>query len=158
MRRALPLLIALTAVTAGCGLAGDVRPLADPPELRPFDAQPGGVSDRAIIRGWLDHLNKGRFEAAAGYFAPGAVIELGSEFTLRSQRHAVEFNRALPCRAVLTDTRADGDATIAAFRLAEGLRRACKDGGSARVRFVVRDRLIAELRLLRDAAAASRGQ
>ena len=71
------------------------------------------------------------------------------ETRLRTHADAVDFNSGLPCRADVTDVREEADgSTIAAFALREGPTGECREGGSARVRFVIRDGQIEEWRQL----------
>jgi hypothetical protein len=108
-----------------------------------------------VIRGWIMALNEGRFERAASYFAPGAIVEQVDEVRLRGREEAIEFNRSLPCRAVVTDVDDEGRTTLAAFRLREGRGGRCGPGDgageSARVRFLIDDGRILEWRQLPEA-------
>jgi hypothetical protein len=65
----------------------------------------------------------------------------------------VAFNRGLPCRADVTGVRkATSGSTVARFALREGRTGECADGGSASVRFVIRDRKIEEWRQIPERA------
>jgi hypothetical protein len=125
--------IAASVALAGCG--GD-----------------SGPSDEEVIRGWVEAVSAGRYEQAAEYFAPGAVVEQLEEIRLGTRADAEEFSRSLPCRADLTDVDDEGDTSLAAFRLRRGPGGPCS--GAARVRFTIRDGLIREWRQLPEAPAA----
>ena len=114
-----------------------------------------GPSEEEVIRGWSGALNAGKYERAASYFAPGAVVEQQREFRLPDREAAIFFNRTLPCRADVTDVEDEGRTTLAAFRLREGRGGRCGPGNgageSARVRFVIEDGRILEWRQLPEA-------
>jgi cytochrome c oxidase assembly factor CtaG len=112
-------------------------------------------SDEKVIRGWVEAVSEGRYERAADYFAPNAVVEQGREFRLRDREAAIFFNRTLPCRATLTEVEERGEATLGRFRLREGPDGQCGQGAgdSAEVRFVIREGLIREWRQLPERAA-----
>jgi hypothetical protein len=103
-------------------------------------------TDREVIRGWIAALNAGDYVAAASYFRKGAVVEQTDEFRLRTREDAEEFNRSLPCRADLTDTKDEGGTTLAAFRLRTGPGGPCH--GRARVRFTIERGKVKEWRQL----------
>ena len=67
-------------------------------------------------------------------------------FRLRTREEAETFNRDLPCRADLTDTKDEGRTTLAAFRLRRGPGGPCH--GRARVRFTIKDGKMREWRQL----------
>lgn len=160
MRRAL-LLLAVGALlaAAGCDLGGgedegdapsgreSVPPAADHTDRARPDR---GASDREVIDGWVTALAGRRYERAAAYFAPNAVVEQLGEIRLRTRSDAIVFNRSLPCSAELTDVEDEGDTSLAAFRLLPGPGGFCE--GSARVRFTIRDGLIREWRQLPEPA------
>lgn len=164
MRRAAAALLAALAVgpLAGCGdddlaprlpgpppASDDLAP--DPPGPRPSR----NAGDPEVIRGWLAALNAGRYEHAASFFAPGAVVEQGREEVLDTRAEAIAFNTALPCRGEVTDIEDEGRTSLAAFRLLEGPGGECADGGVARVRFVIDDGLIHEWRQLPEPPPAA---
>ena len=161
MRRVLALLGIGTALlaAAGCGLGGDdddeapparnaVPPAADHADRARPDAR---ASDREVIDGWVRAVADRRYERAAGYFAPGAVVEQLGEIRLRTRSDAIALNRSLPCSAELTDVEDEGATSLAAFRLLPGPGGPCE--GSARVRFTIRGGLIREWRQLPEPAA-----
>lgn len=110
-------------------------------------APPRTASNESVIRGWNAAVNAGRFERAAGYFVPGAIVQQGQAVRL-TRRALVAFNRSLPCRADVTSIVREGGASLASFRLREGRGGACKEGGAAQVRFVIRGGRIQEWRQL----------
>jgi hypothetical protein len=139
MRRA-AVLLAGVALAAGCGGGDDARP------------EP---SDEQVIRGWIRALNAGDFERAGGYFAQGALVQQADVFRLDTKAEAIAFNRGLPCRADVTDIEKERDTTLAAFRLREGRGGRCAEGGSARVRFLIRNGRIAVWSQLPEPAGPS---
>jgi hypothetical protein len=133
------LVLAVACALAGCG--GQSHP-----------------SDARVIRSWSSALNRGNYDRAASYFAPGAIVEQAEVFRLPGRREALAFNRSLPCRADITDIDDEGATTLASFRLREGPGgpgAACD--GSARVRFRLRDGKFREWRQLPD-VSPPRGQ
>ncbi len=109
-----------------------------------------------VVRGWSSALNRDDFAAAAGYFAPGALIEQTERFRLRSRRAALAFNRSLPCRGRVTKVRDEGETAVATFTLdpAPGSRPPTCDG-VVRVRFRARGGKFVEWRQLRDARGSA---
>jgi hypothetical protein len=120
MRR-LAAALALSLAAAGCG-GEERRPAPEPP-------------DREVIRGWLAALNVGDYVAAGSYFADNALVDQGEPFRIRSREDAELFNRSLPCRGELGDTKDEGRTTLAVFRLRTGPGGRCS--GSVRVRFTI---------------------
>jgi hypothetical protein len=115
-------------------------------------------SDAQVIRSWSSALNRGDYERAASYFAPGAIVQQVQEFRLPGRRAAIAFNRSLPCRADITDIEDEGGTTLASFRLREGPGGSGPScDGSARVRFRLREGRFREWRQLPD-ALPPRGQ
>jgi hypothetical protein len=117
------LAVAAVALAALAGCGGSDRP--------PVPEQ----TDGEVIRGWLAALNAGDYVAAGSYFADDALVDQGDPVRLRSREDAELFNRSLPCRGELTDTKDEGKTTLAAFRLSAGPGGPCS--GRARVRFTV---------------------
>lgn len=122
------------ALVAGCGGGSS----DDPPVPK--------QTDREVIRGWIAALDAGDYVAAASYFAKNAVVEQSDVFRLRTQTEAELFNRGLPCKADLTDTKDEGRTTLAAFRLRRGPGGPCH--GSVRVRFTIEGGKMKEWRQL----------
>ena len=143
--------LALAVGAAGCGAEGE--PKTGAPSPSEGATAPGQSGDERVIRAWNDAVNAGDYDRAADLFAPGAIVQQIVETRLRTHADAVDFNSGLPCRADVTDVREEADgSTIAAFALREGPTGECREGGSARVRFVIRDGQIEEWRQLPPAA------
>ncbi len=123
-------LLVSAALVAGCNGGDGAEPK---PKPKPR------TSDAAVIRGWSDAINAGRYERAARFFARGAIVDQGAPVRLRTRAAAVAFNRSLPCRATVTEVRAKGKTTIATFRLRAGpskRRQGCE--ADVRVSFTIR--------------------
>ncbi len=117
--------------------------------LRRRSGQAGPVpkqTDKEVVRGWVAALDAGDYVAAASYFGKDAIVEQSDVFRLRTRTDAETFNRDLPCRADLTDTKHEGKTTLAAFRLRRGPGGPCH--GRARVRFTIQDGKMREWRQL----------
>jgi len=138
------LLVALLAGVTACGGSDGDR--ADEPG-------PGPQGDERVIRGWNDAVNAGDFDRAGDYFERGATVEQQGEIKLNTPDDAEAFSRSLPCRSDVTDVDSEDGSSIAAFRLREGRDGDCAAGGTARVRFVIRDGKIREWRQLPEAPA-----
>ena len=147
--------VALTLVAlAGCGGEDEPR-LGEGSDAAPQGGPaPGQGSDERVIREWNTAVNSGEYERAADLFERGAVVEQLGEVELATRADAIAFNRSLPCRADVTDVEEQGGATVAAFSLREGRSGGCEEGGTARVRFVIREGLIREWRQLPEPGAA----
>lgn len=139
MRRAL---ILGALLLAGCGGG-------DEPEPKLPGPQKGSAEERAI-RGWSAALNRGDYDEAAAFFAPGALVEQGRSYRLRDREAAVAFNRSLPCRAELTDVEREGETLVAAFKLRAGSGPSQTCGGDARVSFRFREGKFSEWRQLAE--------
>ena len=120
MRAALALLVAATALAAGCG--GD-------------DAG----SPESVVRAWSTALNEGDDEAAARLFAEGATVVQGGFYaTLPTRETAVAFNASLPCSGEIIALRVEDDQVIATFLLGDRPTSACDGPGErATALFVV---------------------
>lgn len=99
-----------------------------------------------VIRGWLLALERQDYTQAAYYFAPGALIDQGRPFRLRTQAAAKNFNATLPCRADLTRLVDEGPRVLATFTLREGPGGPCS--GTVQVRYTIRDGKFTEWRQL----------
>ncbi len=145
MRRALAAVVcALAFLPAGCSMGGGSggsasrRPMATPtgPEAAPARPRPGEPPEAAQIRGWSRELNAGHFEQAASFFAPNAIVQQVDRIRLPDRSAAVAFNKSLPCRAEVTDVKAEGHSVVvAAFRLRPGKGPKSSCDSAARVRF-----------------------
>lgn len=147
MRRAATLL-AVAAAIAGCGGSGTPGDKAIPN----LNDTPSGES---VVRAWTTAVYEGDYDRAADLFAPRAMIQQGITFVLTSRARALAFNRSLPCRAkVRTIERERHGVLLATFDLFPGRGGACPDGGSARVRFMIRAGKIETWHQLPDAPRA----
>lgn len=115
---------------------------------------PSGHRAVRVIDRWVRTLRKGDVRAAAGYFALPSIVQNGTPpLELKTRADAIEFNRSLPCGAVLIGTRPRGRFIAASFRLTErpgpGT---CGSGvgGVARTAFLIRDGKIVQWRRLPD--------
>lgn len=144
--RASALLLALVCSMAGCSLKADETQPGGGPAPAEKKGEPGETSEASKIRAWSRALNDGDFDAAASFFATGAVVEQLEEKRLANRDAAVAFNRSLPCRADVTDVKDEGETYVAAFKLRDGPGGPC--GGAARVRFRFEGGKFAEWRQL----------
>jgi hypothetical protein len=102
--------------------------------------------DGRVIRGWLLSLERMDYEQAAYYFAPGALIDQGRPYRLRTREEAIGFNASLPCRADLIRLKGGGAHVLATFRLRAGPGGPCS--GKVRVRYTIRKGKFTEWRQL----------
>jgi hypothetical protein len=125
---------------AGCDSSPDEPKKPDP--LHSYDGR--------VIRGWLLALERQDYEQAAYYFAPGALIDQGRPYRLRTKSDAFAFNASLPCRADLIRLKGSGHAhhVLATFRLRAGPGGACS--GLVRVRYTIRKGKFTEWRQLEE--------
>ncbi len=130
--------------------AGGGEPSAPPADARP---RPGEPEEAEQIRAWSIANNAGRFDRAAAYFAPNALVEQVTESRLPDREAAIAFNKSLPCRADVTDVKEEGDSFVAAFELTAGRGGEQGCGGNARVRFRFREGKFSEWRQLVEPAA-----
>ncbi len=80
----------------------------------------GDTSPESVVRAWSEAVNRHDDEAAAGLFAPGALVTSGPvAFKLSTHEAAVRMHAALPCTSKLVETVSEGDTVIANFRLDE---------------------------------------
>jgi hypothetical protein len=99
-----------------------------------------------VIRGWLLALERQDYEQAAYYFAPGAIIDQGRPYRLRTPEQARNFNASLPCRADLVALKDEGRTVLATFSLREGPGGRCS--GPVKVRYTIRKGKFTEWRQL----------
>jgi hypothetical protein len=141
-------LLAALAV-AGCG-AQKHPPALHTPAVK---AQPSPVgapvsrAEVAVIRGWSDHLRRGRVAAATRYFALPATVANGATVVLHNRREVRRFNRTLPCGAELARwQRAPPHFVVATFKLTDRVGSHCDApaGTLAAVAFLIRRRHIVE--------------
>jgi hypothetical protein len=144
VRRAL---LALTLALAGCGGSAPGPAPKPPPE--------GHARGEAVIRTWTKAVYDGDYERAGAQFAPDAIVQQGGSIVLRTRAEAVAFSRSLPCRAKVTGIeREPHGVLLASFDLFPGRGGRCPDGGTARVRFLVRHGKIETWRQLPEAPQA----
>lgn len=113
----------------------------------------GSASDVSVIRDWANALRVGDLNRAASYFALPAVVQNGTPpIRITTREQVREFNRLLPCGAVLVRTARDGRYIDATFRLTNRVGGDCGPGagGIAATAFVIRGGKIAEWRRLPD--------
>jgi hypothetical protein len=141
--RPLGVALVLLALT-GCNSAPDERSKPDP--LHTYNGR--------VIRGWLLSLDRQDYEQAAYYFAPGALIDQGHPYRLKTQSDAFEFNAALPCRADLIDMKGGAHAShvLATFRLRTGPGGKCS--GLVQVRYTIHKGKFTEWRQLEESEGA----
>jgi hypothetical protein len=141
--RPLGVALVLLALT-GCNSEPDERAKPDP--LHTYNGR--------VIRGWLLSLDRRDYEQAAYYFAPGALIDQGHPYRLKTQSDAFEFNAALPCRADLINLKGGGHAShvLATFRLRTGPGGKCS--GLVRVRYTIRKGKFTEWHQLEESEGA----
>jgi len=151
MKRLAAVALSLAAV-GGCGSQEEPR-LGEGGDVAPAPPVADQSADERVIREWNTAVNLGEYEQAADLFERGAVVEQLEEIELTTRADAIAFNRSLPCRSDVTDVKEESSSTLAAFSLREGRTGGCEEGGSARVRFVIRDGLIREWRQLSSPAA-----
>ena len=127
-------LLALLAALAGC----DSDSGSDAAE-RPVTSKQEGVQSRSgvLIRDWLQALERSDYGRAAMFFAPGALVDQGEPYRLRTRAAARVFNATLPCRADLVKVKDEGRKVLASFRLRAGPGGPCQ--GVVKVRFSFED-------------------
>jgi hypothetical protein len=108
-------LVAIAAAAVLVVAAGD-DDSEDEREI-PGDAEP---ENAAVIDDWAMTLAVGDVDGAAEFFAIPSVAENGGfVFEIETIADARDFNRSLPCGAELTRAEAEGEVTVATFRLTE---------------------------------------
>jgi hypothetical protein len=141
---------------AGCG-GGDSP--TGPFDPRTADADP---EDLAVIENWSEALEHGDVREAANFFAiPSVVQNGGPPVTISDFGEAVDFNRALPCGAVVIAASTEGDLTTATFRLSDRPGGDCGSGAGERAAtaFEIEDgRIVQWLRVGTAPPAAGGGQ
>src|SRR3954451_17334847 len=127
---------------AGCS-SNSPAPPAKPDPLHSYNGR--------VIRGWLLALEREDYGQAAYYFAPGALIDQGDPYRLKSKSEAFQFNASLPCRADLVKMEGGGHArrVLATFRLRRGPGGKCS--GFTRVRYTIENGKFTAWRQLPDA-------
>jgi hypothetical protein len=123
---------------AGCDSSSPDPVHAKPDPLHTYEGR--------VIRGWLLALDRQDYEQAAYYFAPGAIIDQGHPFRLRTPAEARDFNASLPCRADLVRLKDEGRRVLATFALHAGPGGGCS--GLVKVRYTIRKGKFTEWRQL----------
>jgi hypothetical protein len=131
-------LLVLVLVLPGCNSASS--------QPRPKKPDPLHTYEGRVIRGWLLALERQDYEQAAYYFAPGAIIDQGHPFRLRTAKQARNFNASLPCRAELIQLKDEGRRVLATFQLHRGPAGGCS--GLVKVRYTIREGKFTEWRQL----------
>jgi hypothetical protein len=135
--RSLPAALVLIALL---GVGCDSEEEADP-------ASSSAVAEERVVRKWITALNRGDYQAAARYFAKGAIVDQGRPIKLPNAAAARFFNASLPCRAELVDVEDEpGPKALASFTLSEGPGGPCE--GQARVRVTIKGGVFTEWRQL----------
>jgi len=127
--------VALALLASGCDDS-------DAPQPRTGVRSAEGV----MIRDWLMAVQHGDYGRAATFFAPGAIIDQGRPYRLRTRAAARLFNATLPCHAHLIALRDEGAKVLATFRLAPGPGGPCR--GRVQVRYTIVDGKFEEWRQL----------
>ena len=91
---------------------------------------PSATSPESVVRAWSAALNRNDNEAAARFFAIGAVIVQNGRSTFPNHADAVYWNAALPCGGVLLSLHHSGIDVVAVFRLDERPHHTCDAPGS----------------------------
>jgi hypothetical protein len=151
--RLLPAALGVSLALAACGGGGESTSAPAGTKL------PSGHRAVRVIDDWVTTLRKGDVRSAAGYFALPSVVQNGTPpLKLETVTDAVEFNRSLPCGAVLIRALPLGRFIAATFRLTERPGGDCGPGvgGLARTAFLIRDGKIVQWRRLPEAGREDR--
>lgn len=109
------------------------------------------LAEEAVVRLWTKAMYDGRYERAARFFAPRAIVQQGYTRVLRDHADALVFVRGLRCRPSVATIRHESEGVLLVkFDLGPGPRGGCSSGGSARVRFGIHRGLIEGWRQLPD--------
>lgn len=136
MRSSLAALLLMTLLGVGCNSEEEPTPVSSP-----------ASAEERVVREWITALNRGDYEAAARYFAKGAIVDQGRPIKLPNAAAARFFNASLPCRAQLVGVEDEpGPRALASFTLSEGPGGPCE--GRARVRVTIKGGLFTEWRQL----------
>jgi hypothetical protein len=144
-------LIAVCAVVAALSGCDSGEDGTDKPEAaRPPATERDGThsAEGVLIRDWLGALDRGDYDHAATFFAPGALVDQGVPYRLRDRAAARLWNSGLPCRADLIEVEDEGERVLASFKLRAGPGGPCK--GIVKVRFAFRSGRFSEFRQLRE--------
>jgi limonene-1,2-epoxide hydrolase len=143
--------VAGAMLAGGCGEGeSDLPPRVRP--APPIDAKavPPPRESVRVIRRWADALRRGDVRAAARLFALPSIVQLepgGPELRITKRRHAVAFQRVLPCGATVVRADREGRYVTVLLRLTQRPGDRCDaPGTTVRTAFLVRDGRIAEWR------------
>ena len=166
--RLIATLLALAAVAAGCGSSDEQRfELRTPPSGPPAPStraltakEPVTKTEARVIRAWASQLRNGHVARAARYFALPVVVANGFDpVKLVTRRQARQFNRLLPCGAVVEKLeRQVHHLVLTTFRLVTRTgpgAHPCGGGASARTAFRIEHGLITRWYRVPDQAASS---
>ena len=132
-----PALVGIAAVTLALIAPAGCDSSSPESDVRPRQRNGLDSHDGRVIRGWLLALERRDYEGAAYYFAPGALIDQGRPFRLRTPAMAIDFNAGLPCLADLAALKDEGKKVLATFTLRDGPGGACT--GLVKVRYTIRE-------------------
>jgi hypothetical protein len=140
VRRAAALAAALACLAlGGCGGCGSSHKTTTGASPAPERA----LAEEATVRLWTRALYDGKYERAASFFAPRAIVQQFGTRVLRNHAEAVAFVRSLSCRASVQSIRREKTGVLlVTFNLGPGRRGGCTGGGTVRVRFFIRRGLI----------------
>ena len=119
------------------------------PSEEPADPGEPDSEATAVIENWATTLSDGDVAGAAELFATPSVAQNGVTVTIDDAADARLFNRSLPCGAELIGARAEGEFTVATFRLSERPgpgKCGAGTGLTAETAFLIEDGLIVEWR------------
>jgi hypothetical protein len=153
MRRLPAAGVVCALLIAACGQSGkkQTTTTAQPAPKPPPASVAVRKGDEKVIRGWNKAENAGDYKKAATYFAKNAIVIQSYILQLLNRHLAEEWNSGLPCRADISFIQGEEATTLVGFDLREGRKGACKEGGSAQVRFTIRGGLIRQWRQLPEA-------
>jgi hypothetical protein len=154
--RVLPAAVVVCALLiAACGQSGKKQTSTSQPAPKQTPASvPVRKGDEKVIRAWNKAENAGDYKKAASYFAKNAIVIQSYILQLINRHLAEEWNSGLPCRADITFIQGEQATTLVGFDLRKGPTGACKEGGSAQVRFTIRGGLITQWRQLPESEQA----
>jgi hypothetical protein len=106
-------------------------------------APEGALAEEATVRLWTRALYDGKYDRAASFFAPRAIVQQVGTRVLRNHAEAIAFVRSLTCRASVQSIRREKTGVLlVTFNLGPGPGGGCTGGGTVRVRFFIRHGLI----------------
>ena len=128
---------------------------AEAPPVSTTGTEPVPPELANVVLAWSDALNRNDNEAAARYFAPGAIIRQSQEYRLDDAQIATTWNDGLPCAGKIVELRMVDTAVVAIFVLGERPGHQCDAPGQrAAAAFVIENGLI---RLWQQVAVPNEG-